>query len=114
MHRAFLSASGRRVRVQQEEFDEAVAVQTEVLTARLRDDGLSRVEVRVHLARRHQVRAHLAFVGHPIAGDALYGGPQLEGLGRHYLHASSIGFRRTADGEMVVVESELPQDLVGV
>jgi 23S rRNA-/tRNA-specific pseudouridylate synthase len=49
----------------------------------------SLVEVRANSARRHQIRAHLASIGHPLLGDPLYGGPPLE-TQRHLLHASSI------------------------
>jgi hypothetical protein len=38
------------------------------------------------------VRAHLAFIGHPLVGDVLYGGPALEGLAHHALHASKVAF----------------------
>lgn len=50
----------------------------------------SLVELRANNARRHQIRAHMAAVGHPLLGDTLYGGPALEGIGHHLLHALSI------------------------
>lgn len=52
----------------------------------------SLVEVRADNARRHQIRVHLASIGHPLLGDTLYGGPALENLDRHLLHAISISF----------------------
>ncbi|MDH4283319.1 MAG: hypothetical protein OEV36_11745, partial [Myxococcales bacterium] len=52
----------------------------------------SLVEVRADNARRHQIRVHLASIGHPLLGDTLYGGPALENLDRHLLHAVSISF----------------------
>jgi 23S rRNA pseudouridine1911/1915/1917 synthase len=60
----------------------------------------------------HQIRAHLAFLGHPVEGDALYGGPAaaLSGIGRHFLHASAIGFERP-EGGRASVESPLPGEL---
>jgi len=60
----------------------------------------------------HQIRAHLAYVGHPVAGDALYGGAAaaLPGLGRHFLHAARLGFDAPAGGREVV-ESPLPAEL---
>jgi 23S rRNA-/tRNA-specific pseudouridylate synthase len=50
----------------------------------------SLVEVRANNARRHQIRAHLASIGHPLLGDPLYGGPSLETPPHHLLHALSI------------------------
>ncbi len=64
---------------------------TEVLRSEPADDG-SRVEVRANNARRHQVRVHLASIGHPLLGDTLYGGPSLPGYHRHLLQASSLTF----------------------
>jgi 23S rRNA pseudouridine1911/1915/1917 synthase len=50
------------------------------------------VEVRVEKALRHQIRAHFAAIGHPLAGDELYGGVVIRALGRHALHASRVSF----------------------
>jgi 23S rRNA-/tRNA-specific pseudouridylate synthase len=50
----------------------------------------SLVEVRANKARRHQVRAHLASIGHPLLGDTLYGGPRLEDPDHHLLHAVAL------------------------
>lgn len=69
------------------------------------------VEVRVGAARRHQIRAHLAFVGHPLFGDALYGGPEVPGLARHFLHAAAIRFPRPGSATPVIVEAPLPAEL---
>ncbi|MFW5926071.1 MAG: RluA family pseudouridine synthase [Myxococcota bacterium] len=66
--------------------------------------------VRARTARRHQVRAHLAALGHPLVGDAIYGGPPLEGLGRHFLHAGHLAFPHPDGGE-VQVTAPLPPDL---
>ncbi len=59
---------------------------TEILTSTPAEHG-SLVEIRANNARRHQIRAHLASIGHPLLGDPLYGGPS---PGRHLLHAVSI------------------------
>ena len=67
----------------------AKAARTEVLTSAPAPHG-SLVELRANHARRHQIRAHMAWIGHPLLGDALYGGPALRGVGHHLLHALSI------------------------
>ncbi|MGD8861384.1 MAG: RluA family pseudouridine synthase [Myxococcales bacterium] len=117
LHRAFLSALGPRVTVRAEAFREAVEIETEVLSAEPACTGsaLSLAEMRVHVARRHQVRAHLAMLGHPIAGDAQYGGPALPGLSRHFLHASRMAFDHPRrPGVRIEVRAELPADLRAV
>jgi 23S rRNA pseudouridine1911/1915/1917 synthase len=58
--------------------------------------GFSLVSVETHTGRRHQVRVHLAHLGHPLAGDLLYGGPAVEGLRGAFLHAAELRF--LADG----------------
>lgn len=84
---------------------------TEVLRSEVRGER-SLVEVRARSARRHQVRVHLAAIGHPLVGDALYGGPPLEGLGeRHFLHASALAFRHPETGEELAFSSPLPAEL---
>jgi len=64
--------------------------------------------------RTHQIRVHLASVGHPIVGDTLYGGKRdTLGLTRHFLHAASIEFT-LADGEIMHIETELPEELTNI
>jgi 23S rRNA pseudouridine1911/1915/1917 synthase len=66
------------------------------------------LEVRIHTGRTHQIRVHLASVGHPVAGDRLYGG---QAAARIFLHAWRIAFTSPATGERVMVEAPLPDDL---
>jgi len=63
----------------------------------------------VHLitGRTHQIRVHMAHIGHPVAGDAVYGDGKPKWLDGQCLHARLIGFTRL-DGEYIEVESELP------
>jgi 23S rRNA pseudouridine1911/1915/1917 synthase len=77
--------------------------------------GLTLVEARPRTGRRHQVRVHLASVGHPLAGDALYGGPNFPGLaaGRFWLHLSEVAFDSPSSG-YVTVEAPTPPDLDAV
>lgn len=82
----------------------AQPARTEVLRSTLAEHG-SLIEVRANTARRHQIRVHLASIGHPLLGDTLYGGPPLEKQERHLLHAVSIAFSDPATHRRVEVRS---------
>jgi 23S rRNA pseudouridine1911/1915/1917 synthase len=69
------------------------------------------LEIRIGTGRTHQIRAHMAALGHPVAGDRLYGA-KASPWNRYFLHAHRLGFRSPATGEMVMVESPLTPDLV--
>jgi 23S rRNA pseudouridine1911/1915/1917 synthase len=71
------------------------------------------LRVRILTGVTHQIRAHLSHVGHPVAGDALYGGglAAVAGLGRLFLHASRLQFEAPGGGAHVEAESPLPHDL---
>lgn len=73
------------------------------------------LEVRIGTGRTHQIRVHLSSIGHPVAGDTLYGAPgKIEGqpsLGRYFLHAQRIRFRQPSTGSEVAVEAPLPPEL---
>jgi 23S rRNA pseudouridine1911/1915/1917 synthase len=84
---------------------------TEILSAREISDGFALLEIRASVAVRHQVRAHLAAIERPLAGDWLYGGPVIEGLDRHFLHASRIAFDHPFEEARIDVRSPLPDDL---
>jgi 23S rRNA pseudouridine1911/1915/1917 synthase len=73
--------------------------------------GFTFLEVRLGTGRTHQIRAHMAALGHPVAGDRLYGAAASP-WNRYFLHAHRIGFRSPDNGEQVSVESPLPSDLV--
>jgi 23S rRNA pseudouridine1911/1915/1917 synthase len=66
------------------------------------------LEVRIKTGRTHQIRVHMASLGHPVAGDRLYGAPPADRL---FLHAWKIGFTSPATGKMVTVEAPLPPEL---
>src|SRR5690606_35846490 len=85
----------------------------------------SLVRCTLETGRTHQIRVHLAHIGHPLMGDRTYGsgfrtkagrvGPQaqaaLEGLGRQALHAYLLGVQHPQTGENLAFQSELPGDL---
>jgi 23S rRNA pseudouridine1911/1915/1917 synthase len=73
--------------------------------------GFTFLEIRIGTGRTHQIRAHMAALGHPVAGDRLYGG-KVSPWNRYFLHAHRLGFRSPATGAQVIVESPLPADLV--
>ncbi len=79
--------------------------------------GLTLLEVRIGTGRTHQIRVHLAGMGHPVAGDRVYGAPaRVEGRpppGRFLLHARRISFVSPATGGSVTVEAPVPADLEG-
>ena len=79
-----------------------------------RFEKFSLLEVRILTGRTHQIRAHLSAIGHPLAGDPLYGGPPVAGLGRVFLHSREIEFDSPATGKRVVVGAPLPEDLEAV
>jgi len=78
-----------------------------------RRGGFTLLEVEIPTGVMPQIRVHLAHLGFPIAGDALYGGPDVPGLARHFLHASRLAFAHP-DGSRARYESPLPADLEAV
>ncbi|HEX5928786.1 MAG TPA: RluA family pseudouridine synthase [Solirubrobacterales bacterium] len=71
----------------------------------------SYLEARLETGRTHQIRAHFAAIGHPLAGDPTYGGAEVYGLRRQFLHAHRLAFEHPRSGERLAFESELPGDL---
>jgi 23S rRNA pseudouridine1911/1915/1917 synthase len=69
------------------------------------------LEVRIGTGRTHQIRVHLASIGHPVVGDTLYGARAEAELGRFFLHAHRIRFRSPATGQQAMVESPLAREL---
>ena len=72
--------------------------------------GCTLLEVFPRTGRTHQIRVHLSALGHPLVGDALYGGRDPR-LNRHFLHAHILGLRLPGTGEYAEFVSPLPEDL---
>ena len=71
------------------------------------------IEARLETGRTHQIRAHLAAIGHPVLGDRRYGGDARMRLGleRQFLHSALLAFAHPVSGEAVECRSDLPSDL---
>lgn len=73
------------------------------------------LEVRPQTGRTHQVRVHLAWLGYPVVGDAVYGRRRQRLLrNRHFLHAARLRFTHPTTGEEVEFEAPLPPELAAV
>ncbi len=69
------------------------------------------LRISLETGRTHQIRVHLAAIGLPVSGDAVYGGAGDLGLARQFLHAARLSFPHPVTGEPIEVESTLPQEL---
>jgi 23S rRNA pseudouridine1911/1915/1917 synthase len=73
------------------------------------------MEVRIRTGRTHQIRVHLASLGHPILNDRLYGAPSSPLLpGRFFLHAARLALVSPASGARVNIEAPLPPELAAI
>ena len=78
--------------------------------------NMTYIEVRPETGRTHQIRVHMAFLGHPVAGDGLYGGKHLKtpeeiAFKRQCLHAHSLSFRHPVTDELMEFTSDLWPDM---
>lgn len=73
------------------------------------------VRCELETGRTHQIRAHFSAIGHPIAGDNLYGGASTSmNLGRPFLHSSSLTFQHPITNEDLKFSSKIPQELLEI
>lgn len=82
----------------------------EVLAVR---GGRTFLRLRLHTGRTHQIRVHMAAIGHPLVGDALYGSPSPD-IDRPALHSHHLVLRHTITGELLDITSPLPTDMAGL
>jgi 23S rRNA pseudouridine1911/1915/1917 synthase len=90
----------------------------------VRYQEFSLLRVRIKTGRTHQIRVHLSHIGHPVAGDSVYGKGRAEtirdraarssvlSLGRHFLHSATLQFKHPRTGEQLDFVSPLPDTLV--
>ncbi len=75
-----------------------------------RYEGFTYVRLRLETGRTHQIRVHMASIGHPLAGDPVYGPKKvIRSLGGQCLHAKVIGFIHPKTGEYMEFDSQLPE-----
>ncbi|SFV27308.1 23S rRNA pseudouridine1911/1915/1917 synthase [Devosia crocina] len=95
--------------------------------ARYGEDGwdITRIQCQLETGRTHQIRVHMAHIGHPLVADQVYAsgfatkvnrlpaelGAAVRGLGRQALHAAELGFEHPSSGEEMMFEADLPADL---
>ena len=112
VNRQKMSARARRTR-------EAVTRITRAHSLR----GLTIVHVAIHTGRTHQIRVHLSAIGHPVVGDALYGGLHrrvagdiraAQRLERPFLHAWRLAFSHPVDGQRLEFRAPLAADLQSI
>jgi 23S rRNA-/tRNA-specific pseudouridylate synthase len=88
-----------------------------------RFDGFTLLSVRIKTGRTHQIRVHLAHIGHPVVGDSTYGAGrenrvrpaeirrEIDALGRHFLHSTRLAFSHPRTGQALEFNSPLPPEL---
>ena len=71
--------------------------------------GFTRVRLRLETGRTHQIRVHMAYIGHPVAVDPVYGPRNTPKLGGQCLHARTLGFVHPASGKYIEFDSPPPE-----
>lgn len=76
-------------------------------------NNFTHIKLRLETGRTHQIRVHMSYIGHPLAGDAVYGPKKvIKSLNGQCLHAKLIGFNHPRDNRYIQIDSELPDYFV--
>ena len=75
-----------------------------------RYDNFTLVKCILETGRTHQIRVHMKYIGHPLAGDPLYGPRKVIGKNGQFLHAALLGFKHPRTGKEMVFEAPLPEN----
>ncbi len=120
IHKSISRDSVRRVRMTTKREGGREAI-THYRVERRIDSGFGKftlLEVKIDTGRTHQIRVHLASIGHPVVGDTVYGAPaQVKGrnetlaLERNFLHAAALELQHPRTGEKLAFARELPGEL---
>ena len=77
--------------------------------------GYTLLDCRLETGRTHQIRVHMAFIGHPLVGDPKYGPKKNRfSIQGQALHARTLGFTHPRTGEEMSFEAPLPQDMANI
>ena len=101
------SAKNRKMMCVTDHYSRSAVTHYEVLDE---TSGFSFVRLKLETGRTHQIRVHMAYIGHPVAGDPVYGPSKvITSLNGQCLHAGLLGFTHPASGERIIIKSELPE-----
>jgi len=89
----------------------AVTIVRRLSNGKLDGHPVCQIRCQLQTGRTHQIRVHLASLGHALVGDGLYGGKSLTGVARQMLHAQQLAFVDPATGESVAFECAIPDDM---
>ncbi|MDP4120318.1 MAG: RluA family pseudouridine synthase [Bacillota bacterium] len=74
------------------------------------NEDLTLLEIKLETGRTHQIRTHFSSIGHPLAGDDMYGG-HLDKIKRQALHCGEISFIHPKNREIIILKAEIPDDM---
>ena len=100
------STKNRKMMCVTEHYSRSAVTHFEVLDE---TSEFSFVKLKLETGRTHQIRVHMAYIGHPVAGDPVYGPSNgIKSLNGQCLHAGLLGFTHPESGESIIIKSELP------